>query len=174
MKGVQNSLSLMLQVWLTGRQCWWQVWVCSCKCLACNDSSVWIGWRHSNDRRDWAKTHCSLVMLNCMENLGQYWLRWWLAAARHHAIAWTSDDLPSTRFPGINSRVIFTWIRNISITVLYLKSQGWINQKHRWDNCRAAKFYINCIFNDVYTMNNHANLNKMNRDSTAIWTKFQI
>ena len=43
------------------------------------------------------------------------------AVWRHQAITWNNIDLPSTRFSGIHSMVMSTWMLKISINKLHLK-----------------------------------------------------
>ena len=37
-------------------------------------------------------THCGLVTLYGVIELGQYWFQWWLGALWHHSITWTNVD----------------------------------------------------------------------------------
>ena len=43
-------------------------------------------------------SHCGLVMPYGDIDLGQHWLRYWLAVWRHQAITWTNVDLSSVKF----------------------------------------------------------------------------
>ena len=68
-------------------------------------------------------THCGLVMPYGDRDLGQHWLRWWLAAWWDQAITWTNVDLSTVRFSGIHVREIHVSqeIPQPSITKINLK-----------------------------------------------------
>ena len=50
-------------------------------------------------------THWSLVMPHGDIELGWHWLKWWLVAWRHQAIAWTNVDLPSVNSFGASETI---------------------------------------------------------------------
>ena len=52
-------------------------------------------------------THCGLVTPYGDKELCQHWLRWWLVAWWHQAIAWTNVDLSSVRFSEFHPGGIF-------------------------------------------------------------------
>ena len=59
-------------------------------------------------------------------DIGQHWLRKWLAAWRHQAITWTIVDLSSVRSSDNHLKVILQEIpeppiTNISLNITYLK-----------------------------------------------------
>ena len=58
--------------------------------------------------------HRGLVIPNGNTDLGQRWIRQWLAAWRHQAITWTNVDLSSMEFCGIRLRSISQEILKIS------------------------------------------------------------
>ena len=52
--------------------------------------------------------------------LSQYWLRQWLIAWRHKAIAWTNPDFSLVRFCGIHHWAISQWMPKLSLISLKL------------------------------------------------------
>ena len=65
--------------------------------------------------------HCCLLTPYGDINLGQHWLRLWLAAWRHQAITWTNVDLSSVRSTGIHLRAILQEIPQPSVSEISLK-----------------------------------------------------
>ena len=71
-------------------------------------------------------THCCLEMPYGDIELGQYWLRWWLAAWRHQAIIWTNVKLSSVRSSDNHLRTVLQEtlqpsVTSISLKIIYLK-----------------------------------------------------
>ena len=67
-------------------------------------------------------THCALMTPYGDIDLGQHWLRQWLVAWWHQAIAWTNVDLPS------KCSVAFTWEH-------FHKKCSWTSSYHVFIDC---------------------------------------
>ena len=73
-------------------------------------------------------THCGPVMLYGDIDLGQHWLRWWLAAWRHQASTWTNDYLSSAtarpseiHLGAISHEIPQQSVAEFSLEITYLK-----------------------------------------------------